>query len=611
MVFKCKMCGGDIEITEQSHIGKCLYCKSTMTLPNLDDEKIVNLYNRANDLRISNEFDKAYETYETILKIDNDQVEAHFGLLLCKYGVEYIDDPKTKRKIPTCHRTISESILNDTEYKYIKKNAYGEALELYQKEVEEINNIQKRILEISAKEEPYDIFICYKETDENNERTHDSVIAQDIYEALTKEGYKVFFSRITLEDKLGVEYEPYIFSALKSAKVMLAIGTKIEHYNAVWVKNEWCRYLEFMKNDRSKTIIPVYSKMDAYKLPEEFVMLQAQSMDKVGAMQDLVRGIKKIIDASKDKGSIDDDVLKKVKAALDEESSLGNDKYEVTEVKEKLPTWYYVLVVTMTVFLIIFKLISFEIGYVVNIASYNRHVGISDLPLIFNMLQVINCLLVTVALVMKLKSRRSYQLANYLYFIFLIIEVISGLGALRQGAVIYLGWLSTAGLAFILYLVNPKWHIDSSSKAIVNKEQKQKIEQKNKKIKDEFTYKSKYVISLKMFFISAFICIVIYGVFAFVKVTTPNENGRDSSVPQIEIISEEVVLLNGMKYFMSSAIDTAYEGEIYTIIDTIRKSNNDSCLLWYQIKTGRGANAYICGQDEEVTYVKELPIESN
>ena len=47
----------------------------------------------------------------------------------------------------------------------------------------------------------------------------DSVIAQDVYDALTEKGYRVFFSRITLEDKLGTEYEPYIFAALNSAKV--------------------------------------------------------------------------------------------------------------------------------------------------------------------------------------------------------------------------------------------------------------------------------------------------------------------------------------------------------------------------------------------------------
>ena len=72
------------------------------------------------------------------------------------------------------------------------------------------------------------------------------MLAQDVYEALTAKGLKVFFSRITLEDKLGTQYEPYIYAALSSAKVMLAFGTTYEYYDAVWVKNEWSRYLKLM-----------------------------------------------------------------------------------------------------------------------------------------------------------------------------------------------------------------------------------------------------------------------------------------------------------------------------------------------------------------------------
>ena len=165
MIFKCKMCGGDIEIIKGTNTGKCLYCKSVMTLPEVDNEKILNLYNRANDLRLNNDFDKAYGIYETILELDNEQVEAHWGLLLCKYGVEYVDDEKTGKKIPTCHRTIPTSILKDKEFEIIRKKSYGDALKLYESEGKIISDIQKKILEISSKEEPYDIFICYKETD--------------------------------------------------------------------------------------------------------------------------------------------------------------------------------------------------------------------------------------------------------------------------------------------------------------------------------------------------------------------------------------------------------------------------------------------------------------
>lgn len=105
----------------------------------------------------------------------------------------------------------------------------------------------------------------------------------------------MFLAAITLEDKLGQEYEPYIFTALNSAKVMLVLGTKPEYYSAVWVKNEWSRFLQLMRSDRSKLLIPCYRDMDAYDLPEEFSHLQAQDMSKIGFINDVIRGIKKVI----------------------------------------------------------------------------------------------------------------------------------------------------------------------------------------------------------------------------------------------------------------------------------------------------------------------------
>lgn len=139
------------------------------------------------------------------------------------------------------------------------------------------------------------MFICYKETDENGQRTRDSQWAQDVYYGLTEQGLKVFFSRITLEDKLGQQYEPYIFAALNSAKVMVVIGSRPEYFNAVWVKNEWSRYLSLMKHDHKRLLIPCYRDMDPYDLPEELSMLQSQDMSKIGFMQDLLRGIQKVM----------------------------------------------------------------------------------------------------------------------------------------------------------------------------------------------------------------------------------------------------------------------------------------------------------------------------
>ena len=304
-VFKCKMCGGTIEINNNETVATCDYCGVQQTLPKLDDEKRANLYDRANHFRRNNEFDKAMGIYEQILNEDKTDAEAYWSLVLCRYGIEYVEDPASHKRVPTVNRAQFTSIFDDADYKSALEYADTLQKTIYEDEAKAINEIQKGILAISQKEEPFDVFICYKETDNNGRRTPDSVLANDLYHQLTQEGFKVFFSRITLEDKLGSAYEPYIFAALNSAKVMVVLGTKPEYFNAVWVKNEWSRYLALVKNSNGKKmLIPAYKDMDPYDLPEEFSHLQAQDMGKLGFMQDLIRGIKKIAQADTPKTTV-------------------------------------------------------------------------------------------------------------------------------------------------------------------------------------------------------------------------------------------------------------------------------------------------------------------
>ncbi|MDR1643721.1 MAG: toll/interleukin-1 receptor domain-containing protein [Clostridiales bacterium] len=235
-----------------------------------------------------------------MLNEDNSDAEAHWGVAISRFGVEYVEDPGTHERVPTLHRVQFESILADADYQAALEHATDMyTRSLYEKEATAISEIQKGILDVSRGEKPFDVFICYKETSESGTRTKDSALAQDIYYKLAEAGYRVFFSRITLEDKLGTAYEPYIFSALNSAKVMLVVGTKAEHFNAVWVKNEWSRYLAIMKKDKRRVLIPCYQGMDAYDLPEQLSFLQSQDMSKIGFIQDLLRGVQKVLDASK------------------------------------------------------------------------------------------------------------------------------------------------------------------------------------------------------------------------------------------------------------------------------------------------------------------------
>ena len=72
-VFKCKMCGGAIDITSGQSVVECAYCGTQQTIPKSTDENIQTMFNRANLLRQKNEFDKA----EEMLK----EAGAHYHLI--------------------------------------------------------------------------------------------------------------------------------------------------------------------------------------------------------------------------------------------------------------------------------------------------------------------------------------------------------------------------------------------------------------------------------------------------------------------------------------------------------------------------------------------------
>lgn len=293
--YKCKICGGSLTVTSKSRIAVCDYCGSKQILPLFSDESAQLLYDRGNGYLRQNEYDKAETIFNQLLSLCPEDPEIYWDLVLCKYGVTFVQDPKTGKYVPTCNRTHFESILNDKNYQKVIQYSDDEQTAYYQETAETINNIQKGILSVSKKEKPFDIFISYKETDNKGNRTKDSIAAQKLYEKLTDSGYKVFFSRITLEDKIGTEYEPYIYAALYSSRVMLTVCSSKENIESPWVRNEWSRFLTLRQNDASKALIPLYFDMPKSDLPDEFALLSSYDMKVDGFDQELLRGIKKLI----------------------------------------------------------------------------------------------------------------------------------------------------------------------------------------------------------------------------------------------------------------------------------------------------------------------------
>ena len=148
-VFKCKMCGAILDVNSTDSVITCNYCDTPQTLPKLDSDRRINLYDRANHFRRNNEFDKATNIYEQILNEDSTDAEAYWSIVLCRFGIEYVEEEVTHKRIPTVHRVQYTSIFDDDNYKSALQYADIHQRGIYESEARKINEIQKNILDIS------------------------------------------------------------------------------------------------------------------------------------------------------------------------------------------------------------------------------------------------------------------------------------------------------------------------------------------------------------------------------------------------------------------------------------------------------------------------------
>lgn len=291
----CKNCGG--ALTLKGNIYLCRFCGAVFennavggTLTTLAFEQ----------LRTA-KFDDASETFSEVISKYPNSHEAYFGKLLAKYGVVFVDEASGK-KIPTCYELI-ESVTDDDLFKKAVDLAPSDVAEGYKKLGKKIERVRAAWKEKASKEKPYDIFLCFKDSDRENgiERTKDSFAASDLYAHLTQDGYRVFFSRVSLSDKISEEYEPYIFGAIQSSPIMIVYGEKGEYFDSTWMKNEWTRFAKRIDNGtkRPDSLIVVYDNMNPYDLPPRLRSRQCLDASDMKFYPNLLAHIEKVIKAAR------------------------------------------------------------------------------------------------------------------------------------------------------------------------------------------------------------------------------------------------------------------------------------------------------------------------
>ncbi len=281
--LRCEICGGELQYSADGRAAKCLACGNEFWFKEEKSEALALALNRAGEKRRRNDFDSAIDEYRIVIGENPEDAEAHWGLVVSTYGIEYVEDYRTGKLIPTCRRAVpKESVLDNEDYKLAVKYAAPEQRAKYEKQAQEIDRLQQEIKNKIDGEEDYDVFISFKSTDDDRP-TADRYIARRIYDELEKRGIKTFYSEETLRSRAFDDYEPIIFKALFSCKFFILVATNAAYIESAWVKNEWSRFRDRARDENlTNNCCAVFKNIKTSDLPA-FIRKQGVDLSKYPA----------------------------------------------------------------------------------------------------------------------------------------------------------------------------------------------------------------------------------------------------------------------------------------------------------------------------------------
>ena len=304
--FGCKICSSPHFVERD---GK-LYCASCGAVFAINEESfeqrdlrikyLSRLDTAEGFLRVSPpKFEEAEDYYRDFIKQYPDNSDGYWGLVRAKYGIKYENDA-SGRKVPSCYKSSYEDFKKDPDFCTAIKLAESEPLrKRYMSEAETIAKICKE-WRAEAQKLTYDIFISFKATEDGTGySTNDLNEMKQLYAYLLDMGYSVFFSPMSMRRYSSENFEPYIFNALQTAKVMIVYGSKPEYFTSTWVENEWTRFLRMIDRGEKKkgSCIIACNGFNPKELPHLLRNIQAidASNSNRNFYNDVLNNIKKVM----------------------------------------------------------------------------------------------------------------------------------------------------------------------------------------------------------------------------------------------------------------------------------------------------------------------------
>lgn len=159
----CSCCGYLLTFEEDVPVVVCPACSTRNAEPRASGDMLLTLQ-RAVEQRLACDFHNAELSYQQVLLFHPDEHEALWGRLLCHYGVEYVEDPVSKRRIPTVRTVRPKPMQEQQDFRKACEFAPGDVRAQYGQDAAYIDDAQAEIRQMAQSCAAYDVFLCHKTT---------------------------------------------------------------------------------------------------------------------------------------------------------------------------------------------------------------------------------------------------------------------------------------------------------------------------------------------------------------------------------------------------------------------------------------------------------------
>lgn len=280
----CKDCGSLLlpVYSEQGWELACLKCGATTPCDPQGSQEAASLASQGRNYFARQSFEQAQERFTEAARRSGGKIEYRWGALLAHYGVKYcksdVNPGGSDYVVNHWLENLPEKRMQDTqEYREIADAAAARSaalLNFVMNEAEAVDRGIAQIHRLAQEETVYDIFLCFKDMDAQGDPTPERRFLDALYPELVGTGdLRVFYSPRSMYNKLVTDFEGYIYTALKTAKLMVVVGSTTENVTSPWVASEWERFRRWGKNAQI-LLLPV-GDMYMSNFPQELCQIQS------------------------------------------------------------------------------------------------------------------------------------------------------------------------------------------------------------------------------------------------------------------------------------------------------------------------------------------------